>query len=61
MLWQAEADWAGDASFHQLSPEGKSVLDTLLAAQHMPQQGKANLSVSLLSDRSSRYDCARSR
>ena len=41
VLWQAEADWAGNTIFCQLSPEIKSVLDTLLEAEneHHPVKG----------------------
>lgn len=41
MLWQAEADWAGNTIFCHLSPAIKSVLDTLLEAEneHHPVKG----------------------
>lgn len=33
LMWQAESDWTGDTIFCQLSPEMKSVLDTLLKGE----------------------------
>jgi hypothetical protein len=35
VLWQTKADWTGDTIFCQLSPEMKSVLDTLLEGERV--------------------------